>query len=66
MPALGFAETTADVWIKAGNISCGLRKKGVTLPLSDLLIGAAALEHGLYVLTRDEHFKSIPGLKLLS
>jgi predicted nucleic acid-binding protein len=31
--------------------------------MSDLLIGAIALEHGLEVLTLDEHFASIPGLK---
>ncbi len=64
LKALNFIETTADMWIRAGNISAGLRKTGVTIPMSDLLIGAAAIEHGLYVLTHDEHFSSIPGIRL--
>ncbi|MDA8086997.1 MAG: PIN domain-containing protein [Nitrospiraceae bacterium] len=62
--ALKFVETTADIWIRAGNISAGLRRQGITLPMSDLLIGAAAIEHGIHVLTYDEHFSSIPGLSL--
>ena len=63
LSALNYIEMTPDLWIRAGNISAGLRKKGITLPMSDLLIGAIALEHGLEVLTLDEHFASIPGLK---
>ncbi len=64
LAALNFVETTADIWIKAGNISAALRKQGTTLPMSDLLIGATAIERGLSVLTYDEHFSSIPGLNL--
>ena len=63
LSALNYIELTSDLWIRAGNISSGLRRKGITLPMSDLLIGAIALEHGLEVLTTDEHFASIPGLK---
>ncbi len=55
LKGLIFIDTTADILIRAGNISAVLRKKGITLPMSDLLIGAAAIEHGLYVLTYDEH-----------
>ena len=64
LAALHYIEMTSDLWIRAGNISFGLRRKGLTLPMSDLLIGALALEHGLEVLTLDDHFTSIPGLKL--
>jgi hypothetical protein len=63
LSALHYIEMTSDLWIKAGSISAGLRRKGITLPMSDLLIGAIALEHGLEVLTLDDHFASIPGLK---
>jgi predicted nucleic acid-binding protein len=63
LSALHYIEMTPDLWIRAGNISSRLRRKGTTLPMSDLLIGAIALEHGLEVLTLDEHFASIPGLK---
>ncbi len=61
--ALPYIEMTSDLWTKAGNISSGLRGKGMTLPMSDLLIGAIALEHNIEVLTLDTHFASIPGLK---
>ena len=57
-------EVTAGLWIKAGRLSADLRKNGNTLPLSDLLIAALALEHGLSVLTVDGHFDVIPGLKV--
>jgi len=63
LSALHYIEMTSDLWISAGNISAGLRRKGITLPMSDLLVGAIALEHGIEVLTLDEHFASIPGLK---
>lgn len=63
LSGLHYVEMTHDLWLRAGNISAGLRRKGITLPMSDLLIGAIALEHGLEVLSLDEHFTSIPGLK---
>ncbi|MEW5745412.1 MAG: PIN domain-containing protein [Nitrospirota bacterium] len=63
LSALHYIEMDPDVWIRAGNLSARLRKKGITLPMSDLLIGALALEHNLDVLTIDDHFSSIPGLK---
>jgi predicted nucleic acid-binding protein len=66
LSGLHYIEMTPDLWIRAGNISAGLRRRGVTLPMSDLLIGAIALEHGLEVLTLDEQFASIPGLKLIN
>ena len=61
--ALHYIEMTSDLWIKAGHLSAGLRRKGITLPMSDLLIGAIAIEHGIEILTLDEHFANIPGLK---
>jgi len=66
LSALNYIEMTSDLWISAGNISADLRRKGTTLPMSDLLIAAIALKHGLEVLTLDEHFASIPGLKLMA
>ena len=63
LPALNYVEMTSDLWIRAGKLSAGLRRKGITLPMSDILIGALALEHDIEVLTVDEHFASIPGLK---
>lgn len=53
-----------DLWLKAGDLSAKLRKKGITIPFSDLIIGIAAIENNLSVLTVDKHFEKIPDLKL--
>jgi predicted nucleic acid-binding protein len=53
---------TAGAWVHAGRIAAGLRGGGVTLPMSDILVGTLALKSGSQVLTFDKHFNSIPGL----
>jgi predicted nucleic acid-binding protein len=55
-------EMTAPQWIKAGQLSSQLRKNGHTLPMSDIIIAALALEHACSLLTVDRHFDVIPGL----
>lgn len=64
LTGLRFLETTFSTWKRVGELSVSLRRKSVTLPLSDLIIGALAVEHGYRVYTLDPHFKHIPGLKL--
>jgi len=66
LQAVTHLEMSAGLWIKAGRLSADLRKKGNTLPLSDLVIAALSLEHGLSVLTVDGHFDVIPGLKVIN
>jgi len=61
---LPYSEMTKDRWQQAGEISASLRKKGTTLPLSDLIIAACALAEGGEIYTLDPHFKRIPGVKL--
>jgi predicted nucleic acid-binding protein len=60
--ALPYLEMTESIWIKAGQLSATLRKKGKTVPLSDILIATLAIEHSLAVMTVDEHFRNIPGV----
>lgn len=62
LSALKYFEMTPDTWIKAGHVAARLRRKGVILPMSDILVGIVATEHALQVLTLDKHFNSIPGL----
>jgi predicted nucleic acid-binding protein len=62
--ALRYYEVTASTWMRTGDLSAHLLRKGVTLPLSDLLIAALALEHDCRVYSLDAHFKKIPGLHL--
>jgi predicted nucleic acid-binding protein len=61
---LPFLEMTREDWKKAGDLSATLRRKGLTIPLSDLIIGALAVKESLEILTTDPHFKKIPGLKI--
>jgi tRNA(fMet)-specific endonuclease VapC len=43
-----------------------LRRKGKPIPDNDAWIAAAAIQHGLRLVTRDAHFREVPGLDLLS
>jgi len=38
-------------------------RSGRPIPANDAWIAALALQHGLPVLTRDEHFDAVPGLE---
>lgn len=61
---LPYLEMTRDIWEKAGEISAFLRRKGVTIPLSDLIISALAISVDYEVFTIDPHFEQVHGLKL--
>jgi tRNA(fMet)-specific endonuclease VapC len=39
-----------------------LKKNGSPIPTNDVWIGAAALQHGYKLYSKDKHFKSISGL----
>lgn len=64
LAGLRFLETKFSTWQSAGELSASLRRKGTTLPLSDLIIAALALEHRCEVFTLDPHFEQVPGLTL--
>ncbi|MFB6272532.1 MAG: PIN domain-containing protein [Salinibacter sp.] len=49
-------------WERVGELAFGLRRRGRTLPLSDLLIASPAIEHEHPVYTLDPHFDEIPDL----
>jgi predicted nucleic acid-binding protein len=52
------------VWDAAGDLDASLRKKGITIPSMDVIIAQVCLHHKVSIFTLDEHFHSIPGLKL--
>lgn len=62
--ALPYVEMTPSVWIRAGETSSALLRRGITLPMPDLIVAAVALEQQLYVYSLDNHFQKIPGLAL--
>lgn len=64
LAALPYFEVTSSTWIRTGDLSAQLLRKGVTLPLSDLLIAVLAIDHGCRVYSLDVHFKKIPGVSL--
>jgi tRNA(fMet)-specific endonuclease VapC len=57
---------TVPIAVRAGQIDGQSQAKGVRIPLSDLLIGASALELGYSVGTANvRHFQLIPGLSVI-
>jgi predicted nucleic acid-binding protein len=57
---------SASGWQRVGRMAWELDRRGEVLPLTDLIIGVTALEHGATVLTFDRHFQKIPGLIAVS
>ncbi len=64
LSGLRYAEMSKNLWIKAGNLSAALKKKGFTIPPSDILISSIAMENGFVVFTLDNHFNLVPDLKI--
>ena len=58
--SLRYIEMDKGLWLSAAQISASLRKKGVTIPSSDIQISALALKHRLVILTVDQHFRQVP------
>ena len=54
---LGLDEETAD---RYAVILDSLRSAGNPIPTNDVWIAASAMQHGLRVLTTDQHFRKIP------
>jgi len=52
---------TADIF---GLLAASLRKSGTTIPINDVWIAAHALETGSLLITYDDHFTMIPGVRL--
>ena len=63
--AVPFAECVFDDWIKTGETLYDLKMKGITVPLTDVLISVIAIRHDASILTLDKHFKSIDMIKLI-
>ena len=56
LPAL---PTTEERWNEAAQLGSALRRRGFTVPSTDLLIAAVAMATGATVLHRDRHFDLI-------
>ena len=60
--ALPYLEMTRETWVLAGETAAVLLRRGVTLPISDLVVAALSLERQCQLYSLDAHFKKIPGL----
>ena len=52
------------LWDAAGDLDASLRGKGITIPPMDVIIAQICLYYKVCLFTMDEHFRSVPGLKL--
>jgi predicted nucleic acid-binding protein len=63
LKGLHFLDSNAGIFFEAGKTSHDLRKRGITLPLSDILIATLAISNRQIVWTKDQHFRKIKGLQ---
>ena len=57
--ALHYFEENKEIWKKASQLGFDLRRKGKTIPSTDLLIASIALHYNLILLHADNHFEII-------
>lgn len=55
-------DITPDDWEGAASLAAELRTRGVTIPMTDILIACLAKNNDLEVISFDIHFDQIPGL----
>lgn len=63
LDALEYAEVSQGIWILAGEMSSNLRRQGIRVPLTDVIVAALALENDYELFTLDSHFDRIHELK---
>ena len=57
--------TDDRLWAEAEETLWNLDRKGVCLPLSDIVIACSARRIGAVLLTFDQHFRDVPGLTVI-
>lgn len=60
-----FIATGVATWERAAELAWTLDRKGIIIPVPDLLIAGCAFQANAAVLTADAHFQTIPGLSVL-
>ncbi len=59
--SLHFYPATESIWDRAYRMAFELRNSGLTIPGTDVLIAAIAIENNLDLLHHDQHFRMIAG-----
>ena len=57
--------TDDPMWNRTAELAWSLDRRGVVLPVTDLLIASCALRAGATVVSTDEHFRRVPELTVL-
>jgi predicted nucleic acid-binding protein len=52
------------MWNEAADLAWTLDRRGIVLPLTDLMIACCAMRAGAIIVSSDEHFKQIPNLSV--
>ena len=60
--AMNFLDITPEDWEGAALVSRELRSKGVTIPMTGLLLAQLAKAHDLEIISLDPHFDQVPGV----
>lgn len=64
--AVVWIETTRETYARGGRLAVELRRKGITVPITDCIIAAASESAGGCVLTLDAHFQEIAEISSLT
>jgi predicted nucleic acid-binding protein len=64
--ALPRVAVTHETWLLAGDLFFDLKSRGVTLPPSDVLLSALAIENNCSLFTLDPHFNHLPEVRRYS
>ena len=62
--SIDFLEMDQAVWVVAGRLGIQLKRRGLGLPASDVIIAATAIRYDVPLYTLDKGFDRIPELKL--
>lgn len=63
LPSFEVLPVTAETTLAYAALRGRLKRTGRPIPANDAWVAALALEHGLPVLSRDQHFDAVPGLE---
>ena len=63
LPEFEILAVTEPTTVVYARVRASLKKLGRRVPANDAWIAALALQHHLAVMSRDEHFDAVPGLR---
>lgn len=64
-PTVGVLSVTEETSIVFGQIKNSLKQAGTPIPINDVWISSQAIETGSVLVTHDDHFSHVAGLRLL-